>query len=189
MAGLVNIRYAEIRDYESVYRWLFFSDFSEYLTGISTANLPSFEEFKKDYESYFFDGSAPEKGRSYIITLDDKEDIGHISYTSYHLLKGIAEFDIWLSDLKYTGKGYGTKAISLLAEKIFKEGYQKIIIRPVKTNIRAIRSYQKAGFIKSSLIPEKYYKPVFIDLYAEGDFGKGNDVFMILEKEIKPARY
>lgn len=150
--------------------------------------MSSFAEFKEDYESYFFDGSAPEKGRSFIITLDNREDIGHISYTSYHLLKGFAEFDIWLNDLKYTGKGYGTKAISLLAEKIFKEGYQKIIIRPAINNIRAIRSYQKAGFVKSSLIPEKFYRPEFTDLYAEGDFGKGNDAFMILDKENKPAR-
>lgn len=185
MPDQISLRYAEIRDYETAYRWLFFSDFSEYLIqakNSSADSLPSFEEFKHDYLPYFFDGSAPEKGRSFIIVLNNNEDIGHISYTSFHLLEGITEFDIWLSGLKHTGKSYGTLAISILAERVFEEGYDKIIIRPAKNNLRAIKSYQKAGFKYRELIAEKYYKPEFIELYSEGDSGKGNDVFLSLEK-------
>jgi RimJ/RimL family protein N-acetyltransferase len=186
MPDHISLRYAEIGDYESVYQWLFFSDFSEFLNqtqGISDDNLPSFEEFKHDYLPYFFDGSAPEKGRSYIIRLNNNEDIGHISFTSFHLLEGKTEFDIWLSGLKYAGKSYGTTAISLLADRVFSEGYNTIIIRPAKINLRAIKSYQKAGFRHTKLIPEKYYKPEFIDLYAEGDCGKGKDIFLTLTKD------
>ena len=186
MPDKITLRYAEIRDYESVYRWLFFSDFSEFLKqaeGGSADSLPSFEEFKHDYLPYFFDGTAPEKGRSYIIRLNDNDDIGHISYTSFHLLENITEFDIWLSGLKFTGKSYGTSAISILAEQVFSAGYQKIIIRPAKNNLRAIKSYQKAGFQYTDLIPEHYYKPEFIDLYARGDSGMGNDVFLTLVRE------
>ncbi|MGD2033734.1 MAG: GNAT family N-acetyltransferase [Bacteroidales bacterium] len=185
MSNRISLRFAEIRDYETAYRWLFFSDFSELVNQpaeVSADSLPSYEEFKHDYLPYFFDGSAPEKGRSFIIQLDKTEDIGHISYTSFHLLDGITEFDIWLSELKYTGKSYGTYAISQLAERVFSEGYTTIIIRPARNNIRAIRSYQKAGFKPAEMIPEKYYKPEFIKLYANGDTGKGNDEFMTLEK-------
>ena len=122
MPDQITLRYAEIRDYESVYRWLFFSDFSEFLKqaeGLSADSLPSFEEFKHDYLPFFFDGSAPEKGRSFIIRLNNTVDIGHISYSSYHLLEGITEFDIWLTSLKFTGKSYGTSAISLLSSTVF----------------------------------------------------------------------
>jgi RimJ/RimL family protein N-acetyltransferase len=186
MPDKITLRYAEIKDYESVYRWLFFSDFSAFLKqdeGLSAKSLPSFEEFKYDYLPYFFDGSAPGKGRSFIIRLNDAEDIGHISYSSFHLLKGITEFDIWLSSLKFTGKSYGTSAISLLSDRMFSEGYKTIIIRPAKNNLRAIKSYQKAGFKYTELIPEKYYKPEYIDLYAKGDSGIGNDVFLTLSQE------
>lgn len=186
MPDRITLRYAEINDYERVYRWLFFSDFSEFLNqtqGISVDSLPSFEEFKHDYLPYFFDGSAPEKGRSFIIRLNNIEDIGHISYSSFHLLEGITEFDIWLSGLKFSGKSYGTSAISLLSRRVFAEGYNTIIIRPAKSNLRAIKSYQKAGFKYSSLLPEKYYKPEYIDLYSPGDSGKGNDVFLTLVRD------
>lgn len=185
MPGSITLRFAEIRDYESAYRWLFFSDFSALLKnsqGISADKLPSFSEFKHDYLPYFFDGTSPGKGRSYIIQLNGKEDIGHISYSSFHLLEVITEFDIWLSGLKHTGKSYGTSAISLLAERMFSEGYSTIIIRPAKNNVRAIKSYQKAGFKTIDLIPEKYYKAEFIDLYTNRDSEKRNDVFMAFEK-------
>ncbi len=83
--------------------------------------------------------------------------------------------------MKYTGKSYGSQAISFLAEKVFEDGYNKIIIRPAKNNIRAIKSYEKAGFKNASLILEDYYKPGFIEQYGAGDSGEGNDVFMVLE--------
>ncbi len=181
----IIIRPAVLDDKLNVYNWLFYSDFSAALSetqGITQNTIPSFEDFSLDYEDYFFDGSSPDKGRSFIIQNDD-EEIGHISYCSFHLLEGITEFDIWLKGLDYAGKGRGTKAIQLLAEDVFKKGYSKIIIRPYINNIRAIKAYEKAGFKKTKLIHKNYYKPQFIELYGDGDCGKGKDVFMVLENK------
>src|SRR3972149_3357016 len=109
MNDILKIREATLNDYQKVYQWLYYGDHANLLNqleGIADENIPSFDDFKKNgYFEYFFNGSAPEKGRSYIITLAG-EDIGHISTTSYHLLNGIAEFDIWLKNLNHTGKGY-----------------------------------------------------------------------------------
>lgn len=184
MKNIISIREATLYDYHDVYEWLYFSDFSDLLNrvqGITHDLIPTFEEFKNEYYPYFFDGSAKEKGQSFMIMLNEKT-VGHISYTSFHALEGIAEFDIWLKGLKYAGKGIGTKAIKILAAKMFEKGYNTIIIRPSKENIRAIKAYKKAGFKVSEFIHEAYYKPEFIELYGDGDCGEGNDVFLVLEK-------
>jgi len=180
---IISIREATLNDYHDVYEWLYYSDFSDLLNrvqGITPDLIPTFEGFKNEYYPYFFDGSAKEKGQSFMIKLNDKT-VGHISYTSFHALEGITEFDIWLKGLEYTGKGIGTKAIELLAAKMFEKGYSTIIIRPSKENIRAIKAYKKAGFKECELILKDYYKPEFIDLYGDGDCGKDNDLFLVLK--------
>ncbi len=180
----VKIREAILDDWYNVYRWYYYSDISPFLIaleGINKESIPSFEDFQKDYEKFFFDGSSKEKGQSFIITLDGS-DIGHISYTSYHLKPGISEFDIWLSSMEFTGKGIGLKGVVQLANLMFESGYEKIIMRPSNKNIPAIKSYKKAGFKIEKPDLERYYKQHFISLYGEGDYGAGNDVFMVLSK-------
>nr|WP_279383441.1 GNAT family N-acetyltransferase [Methanobacterium formicicum] len=76
----------------------------------------------------FFNGSHPEKGRCYVIVCTNngkEEDIGIISYTSFHLRDKITEFDIWLKGNHYTGHGFGTKAIQILTSIVKGLGYEK----------------------------------------------------------------
>ena len=185
MNDLLKIRDAIPSDCHKVYEWLYYSDHAKLLNqleGAADENIPSFDDFKDGgYFDYFFNGSAPEKGQSYIITLTG-EDIGHVSKTSYHLLNGIAEFDIWLKNLNHTGKGYGTKAIQMLANKLFNENCHTIFMRPSIKNIAAIKSYKKAGFVKMPLKSEKYYRPEYIEEYGSGDYGEGGDVFLVVNK-------
>ena len=63
---MIEIREAKLEDRRKAYDWLYFSDFSPSiykLEGYTKETIPSFEEFKADYEDYYFDGSRPEKGR------------------------------------------------------------------------------------------------------------------------------
>lgn len=184
---MIELREATINDRKMTYNWLYYSDFSDYLNkleGITKETIPSYEYYKKEeYMDYFFDGSQPEKGRAYIIVCKNNgeiEDIGIISYTSFHLLDKITELDIWLKGLDYTGHGFGTQAIQRLASLVKEMGYEKIIIRPSKHNKRAIKSYQKAGFVEKDLKPENYYRSEYVPKFSEGDYGPGGDVFMVL---------
>lgn len=183
---MIELRKATINDRRKAYRWLYFSDFSDFLNqlqGYTSDNLPSYGEFKSDYDDYFFNGSQEEKGRCYIIVSRKNgktEDIGIISYTSFHLLDKITEFDIWLKGSSYTGHGYGTKAILKLASTIKDMGYDKVIMRPSKHNKMAIKSYKKAGFVIEELEPSIYYLPEYVDEFADGDCGPCGDVFMVL---------
>jgi RimJ/RimL family protein N-acetyltransferase len=181
---MIYLKEAVLQNRKKIYDWLYFSDFSSFLNELqSSSQIPSPPEFKEDYEDFFFESSNPEKGQGYIIIIneDEEEEIGFISYTSFHLMNGIAELDIWLKSLNYTGKGYGTSALKNLSEKLFNEGFHTLIIRPCAKNIRAVNSYKKAGFVESVFEPEKYYKKEYIDKYAPGDCKDGEDIFMVLK--------
>ena len=183
---MIELRKTTMEDRKRAYEWLYHSDFSDFLNklpGVKQEEIPSYPEFTADYEDYFFDGSHPEKGRCYVIvctTNGKKEDIGIISYTSFHLLDKITEFDIWLKGNRYTGHGFGTQAIQILTRIVKGLGYEKVIIRPSKYNKRAIKSYQKAGFVEEELNPEHYYLSEYIPQFSDGDYGPGGDVFMVL---------
>jgi diamine N-acetyltransferase len=141
-------------DRRPVYEWMAHSDGTQAMMGpplYPDVPADTWEEFIADYEEYFFDGSAPEKGRSYIIEVDG-EPIGHTNY--YTLSAGVAELDIWLVGERLTGKGYGSEALVALTEHLRTElGYRTFVIRPSARNPRAVRAYEKAGFeiVKMSL--------------------------------------
>lgn len=183
---MIELRIATFEDRSKAYDWLYHSDFSPFLyklEGYTEETLPSYDNFKADYEDYYFNGSQPEKGRCFIIVRKDnekQEDIGVISYTSVHLLDKITEFDIWLKSLRYTGHGYGTQALMKLSGIVKDMGYEKVIISPSKHNIRAFKSYRKVGFQEKKFNPRDYYRAEYIEDLAEGDYGPGGDIFMEL---------
>ena len=49
------------------------------------------------------------------------------------------------------GKGFGTDAARTLAKHLRANGWRKITVDPVSQNYRAIKSFEKAGFIKDRL--------------------------------------
>lgn len=67
-------------------------------------------------------------------------------------MKKCTDLDIWLSDLKYTGRGIGTEAILLLSGYLKKRfDCEQIIMSPSKRNKNAIKSYEKAGFVTTDI--------------------------------------
>jgi RimJ/RimL family protein N-acetyltransferase len=183
----IKLREATIADKIKIYEWLFYADSSILLNQLNgiVDRIPTMEEFyNEDFPDYFFTGEHPDKGLCYLIQLDENGewvDIGTIHYTAFHLNEGYLEFDIWLKGSEYCGKGYGTKAIELLKEKITNKGYHTIIMRPSNRNYPAIKSYAKAGFVPIVPDLDRIYKPKYKDKYGSGDYGADNDEFMILQ--------
>ena len=178
----VKLRACISSDYGKIYTWLFFSDIPYLRKEIKESfpeRIPSPDDFRNDYPDFFFDGTAPEKGRSYIILSASGEEVGHISYTGFHLKPGIGELDIWLSRKKHIKKGFGPAAIRLLADDLFGSGYGSLIVRPSVHNEYAIRAYRKAGFYIIKPVLEDYYREEYIDLFGKGDWGEGGDLFMV----------
>ena len=54
--------------------------------------------------------------------------------------------DLSIGSAAHLAKGIGTKALKAFVQKLRDEGYQKILIDPERTNLRAVQCYRKAGF-------------------------------------------
>ncbi len=121
---------------------------------------------------WFLDGYQPKEfilkkiegnGIDYpFVILDEGKPIGHIQFWDVHardLLEkeevdyftgsppGTFGIDLFIGEEEYLGKGYGTEILRKFTRLLFeKYQAQKIVIDPNADNIRAIKSYQKAGF-------------------------------------------
>lgn len=165
--NLVELVPSNINDRKSVYEWLTQSDLTSSMIGppdFSDHEIPTWNEFCEDYLEYFFDGSKPYLGRSFIIKFMGKV-AGHINY-SYDKDQKVAEIDIWLKNSTYSGKGIGSNAIQLLINYLEKNlNICSYLIRPSARNVRAVRAYEKAGFVKIDLNKEE-----ILLKYGEGDY-------------------
>ncbi|MHC5212615.1 MAG: GNAT family N-acetyltransferase [Planctomycetota bacterium] len=140
-----------------VYHWMAASDVTPSMMGPPTypdLPVPSWQEFADDYLPHFFDGTAPERGRSFLI-MTEGEAVGHVSHSG--LARGgpedaprnrtFCELDVWMASLAHCGRGLGSAAVRLLARHV--EATLRpddLIMRPAARNPRAIGAYEKAGF-------------------------------------------
>lgn len=150
----INLRPADIKDKRKVFEWLTNSNLTKEMMGYPDypdARIPTWDEFNNDYLDYYFDGSKPLLGRCFII-LEADEEVGQINYNAVNNENKSTDLDIWLNDAKYTGKGVGTEAIVLLCGYLYKKfACKQIIMSPSARNKKAIKSYEKAGFVLTDL--------------------------------------
>ena len=164
----VTLRPANDDDRRDIYMWLATSDVTPSMMGPPTypdVPIPTWEQFCADYTSHFFDGSRPDRARSFIIGADG-ESVGHINYDGLDSQRSIAELDIWMRSQVFCGHGYGTDALVALMGHLHDDfAVGKCIVRPSLRNQRAVRAYEKAGFRDSELSPEEQ-----IRTYGRGDY-------------------
>lgn len=80
-----------------------------------------------------------------------------------------AEFSILIGEDKARGLGYGTQAGKLMVQYGFQVlGLHKIYLKVYASNIRAIRSYEKVGFVKEACLHD--------DIFVGGQF---HDIVMM----------
>ena len=104
----------------------------------------SFEEFHR-YSQQEIDFPSLSSVRLAIDTLGG-EHIGNIMYYDIDLRKYEAELGIMLGK-EFWGKGYGLEALELLINHIFsKTSLNRIYLHTLDWNIRAQRSFKRAGF-------------------------------------------
>jgi RimJ/RimL family protein N-acetyltransferase len=95
-----------------------------------------------------FMGQIGETNYPYTICLlGEQRGIGAIFLRSVDKVNGSAMVGIFISDRRYLGKGYGTDALNALVDFGFGElRLERIELEVYDYNLRAIRSYEKAGF-------------------------------------------
>ncbi len=81
-------------------------------------------------------------------TLADDKLIGFVILMHVNHTHGDAFVGIGMGDADYRGKGYGTDAMNLVLRYAFQElNLHRVSLDAVVTNARAIRSYEKCGFV------------------------------------------
>ena len=184
--SIVRLRPARESDRRAVYSWLAESDLTGSMMGPPTypdSPPPTWDEFCADYGPQFFDGSTPRVEASYIIEVRD-EALGQVNYEVREAPLRYAELDIWLRSEGDTGHGYGSDALAALTAHLSATlGIRTFLLRPSARNRRAIRAYQKAGFV---LVPMAARQQV--ETYGPGDYD--DSVVLIMEgstERVPPA--
>jgi len=182
---IVELTPAVLSDRENVYNWCFHSETTKCHSGLPDypeTPIETAEEFfdsDSGYADYFFDGTQPEKGRGYVILVDNAP-VGFVSYSSFHLKRGLSELDIWMNCEANCGKGFGSDALIALGNYLNETmGIDRLLMRPSVKNKRAIKSYMKAGFEKSTMLPSEYLLEECVKLFGGGDYGAGGDVLLV----------
>ena len=111
----------------------------------------------KEIIKYFLAILQSKQDYHFLICID-KKVIGHISLVKRK--NNWYETQIIIGEKKYWDKGYGAKAIKILISKAKRLSISKIFLEVRPTNLRAIKAYEKCGFVSSGV--KKYPQNKFL---------------------------
>ncbi len=57
------------------------------------------------------------------------------------------QLGVRVGDKNYWGKGYGTEVVNLLTSYAFSQGIKRVWLKVLPSNFRAIKCYEKCGFV------------------------------------------
>jgi RimJ/RimL family protein N-acetyltransferase len=114
----VVLRPACIEDRRLIYHWLACSDVAALMNGPPTypdKPVPTWDEFRDSYAAHYFDDSAPELGRCFLIVVDGAP-VGQVNYNDIAEHNGTkrTELDIWMSSREHCGRRSRTDALVAL---------------------------------------------------------------------------
>ncbi|WP_443659694.1 GNAT family N-acetyltransferase [Clostridium algidicarnis] len=102
------------------------------------------------------------KNGEYNFAIEDiktKMYIGGCGIQNVNWLTRVALVGIMIGDKDYLGKGYGTDAMKVLMDFIFKDmNIHKIRLSTFSFNIRAQKSYEKCGFKVEGILKDEVFK-------------------------------
>jgi RimJ/RimL family protein N-acetyltransferase len=149
---LVNLRAVETSDYVLLCQWLNQSDVMLYWG--RPGNTVSVDEVARSEQAQAARGNS----RKYIIETHEGHPIGQIDYYDLDWQARSAWVSILVADANYWGNGYGTDAMRALLSYLFRQlGLHRVTLTAHESNERAIRSYEKNGFVREGKLREWAY--------------------------------
>ena len=139
-----------------LYEWAIDSEVQLFLGG--RGRYKDLDDFLRDWQPHYFDGSRPDRGRCFTIeTLPararaDGRPIGMIRYHGFHAVDRCTDIDIVIGDSAYRDRGYGTDAIRAFLAFLFDTvGFHRVWLGTYDYNVRAQRAYEKCGFVREGV--------------------------------------
>ncbi|GAC1445043.1 MAG: hypothetical protein NVSMB52_05200 [Chloroflexota bacterium] len=84
---------------------------------------------------------------SYAIYTHDQVLVGMVSCYNIDKRHGVGELGVYLGEKDYWGQGHGTDAVIAFVRHLFANlGFYMVYLHTYETNVRAQRSYVRAGF-------------------------------------------
>lgn len=109
------------------------------------------------YENYLL--SREKNKRLIIYDIETGLIIGSIQLTNIHAINRTAEYSIMIGNKAYWGRGVGVIASKQILHYGFKDlNLNRIYLTVLKNNERAIRLYQKLGFVTEGVQQQAIYK-------------------------------
>lgn len=101
---------------------------------------------------------------------DGWRTIGSTSFFDFDWRNRSAEFGIMIGDKTAWNQGYGTEATELMLDHAFGTlNLHRVLLRVYDFNRRAIRAYEKAGFVlEGTLREDSYVNGEYIDTHLMG---------------------
>jgi RimJ/RimL family protein N-acetyltransferase len=142
--GKIQLRDKKISDAANDYAWQSDSELAR-LDAASTLSM----NFSQYLAEYAFELRLSPSRYDYWFAVDTLEGI-HIGNCGYYHIDSInkeAELGIMIGDRSYWDKGYGTDTVNALVNYLFGEkDFQRIYLKTLESNDRALRCFQKCGF-------------------------------------------
>ena len=133
-------------DAEAMAHWSRDSEYARQLDS-DPACPQSVKHAKEDIQKWM-ENESPDNFGFMIRTLADGRLIGFIGLDGIHWTHGDTFVGIGIGDAEYRGNGYGTDAMRVILRYAFTElNLHRVSLDVFEYNPRAIRSYEKAGFV------------------------------------------
>ena len=96
----------------------------------------------------------------WVITLKPEDlCIGHVAFYKIDYRVGSAEYGILIGDKNSWGKGLGTQITASVITYGFNElKLHRIYLEVLESNIRAVRLYEKLGFVREGLLRDAQFR-------------------------------
>lgn len=160
-------------------------DSMDFFTWINNKELVRYNAIYKPVHEIAHDEWFKEIGNTknrviFSIRLNDNDNlIGSCQLFDIHPVFRTAELQIRIGDTDSQSKGYGTMALKQLLDFGFQNlNLRRIFLQVFGDNIRAIKSYNKTGFVtegtlrKAAFIEGEYKDIVFMGILKEEFYGK-----------------
>ncbi|MCZ6538874.1 MAG: GNAT family N-acetyltransferase [Chloroflexi bacterium] len=161
VGDLTVLRSKIMDDAEADYSWRIDSQLAKLdATRPVTLTFMEYLRYHRDDVSY----PSPWSVRMAIDTLDGHH-IGNCMYYDINPDKSQCEFGIMIGDREYWGRGYGTDAVKSALEHIFTDTQlERVYLHTLTDNLRAQKSFAKAGFSVVREVKRDGYKFVLMEI-------------------------
>ncbi len=147
----IDFRPVTAADYPMLRRWFDSAHIRHWWGEAETAlgNIKAMVEGRDTTRPHIFDVDGEPAGYIQSWSVCDEIEGGHAAEAPWllDLPRDAAGVDLFIRDESMLSKGIGTAVLRAFLGRLFEEGSQIVVIDPDASNSRAVRAYEKAGFV------------------------------------------